>query len=231
MTRHALPLCCLVALLWAGSPAADAGAVTPPPDNGPLEQSLLGAATKGDVRAVGDLLDRGARIDAVDPVDGATPLLKAVGNDDSTTAGLLVDRGANLEAVNAIGYTPLQFAAGLEYTGLAKMLAAKGADVNSRAGKVPALVHAANTANLELVDFLLAKGADPNLAAADGSTALMWASARGSGDIVGSLLKRGAKVDTVAADGRTALSEAVASDHADVAAQLTAAGARPAPAR
>ncbi|MCC7201001.1 MAG: ankyrin repeat domain-containing protein [Gammaproteobacteria bacterium] len=238
MKPYAFTLCCLPTLLAAGSLAGNAGATTPAvalaaapapvPANGPLETSLLSAATKGDVPALADLLARGARIDAVDPADGQTALLKAIGNGDIAATRLLIERGANLEVVNAIGYTPLQFAAGLEYTALAKLLVDRGANVNSRAGRLPALIHATRTSNLELVDYLLAKGADPNQAASDGSTALIWACGPGAGHIavVESLLSHGAKVDAVAADGRTALSEAVANGYADVAEDLRAAGAR-----
>jgi ankyrin repeat protein len=234
MKPAAVTLCCVVTLLVAGSVAGNAAAATPASAsasasaNGPLEKSLFGAAMKGDVSALADLLARGARIDAVDPADGETALLKAMSNGDSPATRLLIERGANLEVVNAIGYTPLQFAAGLEYTALAKLLVDKGANVNSRAGRLPALIHATRTSNLELVDYLLANGANPNQAATDGSTALIWACGPGAGHIavVESLLSHGAKVDAVAADGRTALSEAVANGYADVAEDLRAAGAR-----
>ncbi len=238
MKPCAFTLCWLSTLLVAGSMAGNAGAATAavasapaPPStsaNGPLEKSLFGAAMKGDVSALGDLLARGARIDAVDPTDGDTALLKAMSNGDSPATRLLIERGANLEVVNAIGYTPLQFAAGLEHTALAKLLVDKGANVNSRAGRLPALIHATRTSNLELVDYLLARGANPNQAASDGSTALIWACGPGAGHIavVESLVSHGAKVDAVAADGRTALSEAVANGYSDVAEELRAAGAR-----
>ena len=55
----------LVLLLVAAAPTL-AGASAAPPVKNELGSSLLDAADKGDVRAMGALLERGARIDAVD---------------------------------------------------------------------------------------------------------------------------------------------------------------------
>ena len=75
----------------------------------------------------------------------------------------------------------------------------------------------------DLVQALLAKGADANAKANDGVTALMLASRQGHREVVQALLARGADVNAKANDGRTALT--VARD-ADVRALLVQAGAK-----
>ena len=131
----------------------------------------------------------------------------------------LVERGADLEVVNQLGYTPLSFATGLEYTALAKLLVDKGANINSTACGVPALCHAANTNNAELADYFLAKGADPDLADRDGNTPLMWACFQGAGAVVTSLLAHGADLNVMGSGfgsaGRTALDAAIERGHGE----------------
>ena len=101
----------------------------------------------------------------------------------------------------------------------------------------------------EVVQALIAEGAEVNAKAKDGRTALMWASQKGHRDVVQALLAKGADVnakdnkgrtalmaaswgsyDVVNAttpDGETTLDAAAAEGLADVRALLVQAGAKP----
>ncbi len=74
---------------------------------------------------------------------------------------------------------------------------ATGQDVNAKApvSRVTPLMMAAITGKTEVVNFLLAKGADPNLTNNEGSTALHMAAFFGHLEIVKTLLAKGAHVN------------------------------------
>jgi ankyrin repeat protein len=94
------------------------------------------------------------------------------------------------------GNTALLFAARVGDLESAKLLIAAGANVNDRdAWGVTATVLAAHSGYRELVEFLLAKGADPNLAGA-GFTALHEAIMRRDENMVSALLAHGANPNT-----------------------------------
>jgi len=67
---------------------------------------LLYAAREGSTGIVGQLLDAGAEIDAVE-ANGITPLLMAISNQRFDTARLLIERGANLDTQDWYGRSPL----------------------------------------------------------------------------------------------------------------------------
>ncbi len=70
---------------------------------------------------------------------------------------------------------------------------------------VTALMHAAAGSHREIVDELLAHGADVHAQSQDGATALTFAAIRGNADIVQSLLRHGANVDVRTQNGQTPL--------------------------
>ena len=76
-------------------------------------------------------------------------------------------------------------------------------------GQVPAIVVAAERNHLEVVKFLLEKGANPNRPARDGRTALSVAAQGGRERIVTALLDHGADPNLLADHGDTALFIAV----------------------
>jgi ankyrin repeat protein len=80
--------------------------------------------------------------------------------------------------------------------------------------------------HLDIVQALLAKGADINAKEKKGgTTALMVASLEGHLDIVQALLAKGADVNAKASDGTTALDAAAQGGHADIRAVLVQAHA------
>ena len=182
----------------------------------------------GDVRKVRLLLDRGADVHASSQL-GRTPLLVAAStNGTAETVGLLLERGAGVNAADSIGVTPLIAAASVDDAAVAKLLLAKGADVNAKAEigqSATALMGAAYNGNVELVRLLLARHAKLDVASAErtglvkngpvqfGSvTALHMATSSGRAEVVKMLLDAGAAVDTPDVRGMTALMWSVSTD-------------------
>ena len=86
---------------------------------------------------------------------------------------------------------------------------------------------AANKGDPATVEALLGAGADPNLTARDGRTALMEAAGAASVEAVRALLAKGAEVNARAAGGVTALERAQRSqESAEVVEALRQSGAR-----
>jgi ankyrin repeat protein len=86
---------------------------------------------------------------------------------------------------------------------------------------------AANKGDAATVEALLGAGADANLTARDGRTALMEAAGAGSLEAVRALVAKGAEVNAKAAGGMTALERARrAEDNAQVVEALRQAGAK-----
>ncbi|NYZ77748.1 ankyrin repeat domain-containing protein [Candidatus Micrarchaeota archaeon] len=71
-----------------------------------LNKKLLAAAEKGAIRAVWDLLDEGADVNARD-LFNRTPLILAAGGGHSETVELLLIKGADVDAADKMGTTAL----------------------------------------------------------------------------------------------------------------------------
>jgi len=108
--------------------------------------------------------------------DGFTALHLAVFADQAKAARLLLDRGADVDALSTGSIArvpPLGTAVFVRSQKLARLLLDAGADVNRQgAGGYTALHSAARSGDAELVELLLARGADRGLRASDGSRAV-----------------------------------------------------------
>lgn len=82
------------------------------------------------------------------------------------------------------------------------------------------LIRASMGGNLDIVDALLAAGADPNAQDNNGRTPLIWASLRNHTEVVTTLVKNGAEVDHREERGCTALIEAAFRGHLETVQQL-----------
>ena len=109
-------------------------------------------------------VDPNARNDA-----GETPVLWAALRNQLLTLQALAARGGALQPE---GWTPLHYAASGNAPEVARWLLGQGVIVDARApnGRTP-LMQAVRFASEEIVDMLLAAGADPTLTERDGSTA------------------------------------------------------------
>ena len=192
------------------------------------------AASAGATEVASQLIAAGADVNAAGPVNstgGATPLLRATGNDHSETVKLLLEHGANPDAayITGAGSTPLMLAAGQGNTEIAGLLVAHGARMDLKDNEHnTALYRAVNRGNVKVVQLLLAHGANPNERNPNGIPLLIVVTAdKSNPDLLAAFLK--ARIDVNAADssGQTALYYAVRDGRKDLAEMLLTAGADP----
>jgi len=159
------------------------------------------ASREGDVELTRLLLDAGADIDAI-AGDGKTALAVAIFNGNYDVAELLVDRHADVNKADAQRFTPLFWAVDrrnmetapnfpwmvtADPMPLIRKLLDAGADPNALVNNTPrarmregsprivfatALMRAAFAADLELVNLLLERGADPHVLSTDNESML-----------------------------------------------------------
>ncbi len=181
------------------------------------ETPLMTAARSGYPDVVELLLAEGANVN-VHAARGQTALMWAVAQKHSDVVEVLLANGANVQARSEVwsqvmavpphgypdydrtiphgGDTALMFAARVGDLASARLLVAAGADVNDAdAWGVSATVLAAHSGYRELAEFLLEKGADPNMAAA-GFSAFHVAIMRRDEKMVSALLVHGADPNT-----------------------------------
>jgi ankyrin repeat protein len=209
--------------------------------------ALHWAAYRLDADLVRELLSHGAKTDTQNRY-GASPLSEAVKGGNAEIVEMLLAAGANAKAVNIDGETVLMLAARTGKADVARKLIDAGADVNAVEAwrQQTALMWAAEGAFPELVDLLIAHGADVHARAAandwgsqitsepraqyrptGGLTALLYAARSGCVDCVRSIVAAGEPVDRPTPDGVTALMLAIDNYEFDTAKALLAAGANP----
>ncbi len=165
---------------------------------------------------------------------------------DLALVTLLLDAGADVRSANPDGQTPLMLAASIGSLEVAKLLIARGADVNqveTFRGQT-ALMWAASEGHADMVDLLLAHRADPSPRAhfddwprqvtsepraqfrqTGGHTALLYAARSGCTRCALALIKAGADVDQPNPDGVTPLLNALDNRSYDIAMALLDHGA------
>ena len=152
------------------------------------ETVLMTAARTGSVEVLKLLIGRGAEVNRRDQSRGQTALMWAAGANNAEAVRVLLEVGADLgartntapraagrrsESGNTFssppptGFTPLLFAVRAGGIETVRVLLDAGADVNDTLSDgESALVVATANAHWALADFLLDRGADPNLAGA-----------------------------------------------------------------
>src|SRR5205823_3769224 len=110
----------------------------------------------------------------------------------------LVAHGADVHAKSDKGWTPLHCVAQRGPLESIQWLLDHGVDVNARSGGpfgTPLHMAASNGRGGEIVDFLIAKGADVNIKSDVGNTPLHEALARGHNDVAKRLIAAGADIN------------------------------------
>ena len=173
----------------------DKGANINQPSNS--KTALMHAADKGYTEIVNLLLAKGAQVNA--QTDDGTALMEAVTSGHTEIVKVLLAAGADIKAVHRMGDQVLIMAA------------------RQRSYRNPTAVP-----NAEIVEQLLAHGADPNARGEWGRTALMLANTSAK---VKLLVAKGANVDAKDEYGRTALMQAASRGESDTVSALLDSGA------
>jgi uncharacterized protein len=123
--------------------------------------------------------------------------MTAVTEGDTATVVKYLDAGTVSVKDIFFGWSPLLSAAAKGQIKVVKLLAERGADMNYRhpITKMTAAAHAAYDGNNELLEYLLQKGADPNIKGRAGVTLIRLATDQNHPDSVAILTKYGAKDD------------------------------------
>ena len=144
-------------LLDAGADARAARA-----DNG--ETTLMIAARAGHVEVMKVLLDHGANVNAVESHRGQTALMWAAAEKHPAAVELLLEAGADVKARSArTELTPLMFAIRAGDIETTRLLLDVGDLTETASDGTSLLMLAVLNANFELANFLLERGADPNV--------------------------------------------------------------------
>ena len=167
---------------------------------------IFSAAREGNLAGVKSALDAGFDIQQRGP-DGMTLLMLAAVGGHQEVASLLIDRGADVSALceDENEFDALMMACADGRTAVVELLLDRGANVNNRyaipssrgkIGNQTALSMASNRGHLDVCRLLISRGADMEVAADSGYTALMWALVNGaSEDAAELLLDSGANPD------------------------------------
>ena len=167
--------------------------------------SLLEAARDGDIKTVIDLLDKGTDVNE-QGANGMTALMAAALNGRTEIVRLLLDRGAQADKQNNEGETLLMDIASrssfTDKTGIAELLLGRGAQINKQDNfgntalikVVSVSTDDTDTSRIEMVKFLLKRGADIYINEALSATASFWNS-----EIAGLLIDKGADIDAAIA--------------------------------
>jgi len=159
---------------------------------------IFSAAREGNLAGVKSALDAGFDIQQRDP-DGMSLLMLAAVGGHQEVASLRIDRGADGSALcedeNEVDALMMACADGR--TAVVEWLLDRGANVNNRfaipssrgkIGNQTALSMASNRGHLDVCRLLISRGADMEVAADSGYTALMWALVNGASEEAAELL-------------------------------------------
>ncbi len=156
---------------------------------------LFDAASRGCLHLAGELIERGASIEARNRF-GNNALLIAAGAGHEDLVEFFMARGSKIDFRNLAGNTALVKAAIANERKTVKLLLKAGADPNAVNVKgITPLIAASFNGNARLVKLLLAAGADPAALDSTAKGALVYAAGRGYGTIVTRLLDAGIDLD------------------------------------
>ena len=141
-----------------------------------LMTPLMWLAKYGHTHIAENFIKKGADVNAKNS-DGSTALMFAADQGHTETVTLLLDHKANINEENIEGCTPLTNAISKEYIETAIYLINSGADIHfqSRVFNVTPLMLAAAKGLLQIVDFLVQRGANVNACNNENCTPLIYA--------------------------------------------------------
>jgi uncharacterized protein len=145
-------------------------------------------------------------------------LKEAIDKKDTMAAMQQLKAGADINAPDGNGSSYLMTACRWADETMVRFLLANGADPNkprSGKGRTPLMIACAYYSGKGICSMLIQKGADVNIAANDGVTALMLAASNAKSDVVELLLKSGANAKAKDETGKTAVDYATKADVSD----------------
>ncbi len=191
----------ILLILLAGATAAQCGAIHD-------------AARKGDVNKIKALLQADPKLVAERDKNGDTPLHSACLHGQLAAAHVLIDAGADVNAKNNYGaFTPGDLwgvFSSNNHQDPVSLLTVHGVDTKDmKNGYTPLDLCLFANRHKELLQFLIAKGADVSAQASSGATPLFFAVLRDQPDDVKFLIDQGANVNLPDAYGGTILDAAL----------------------
>jgi len=189
---------------------------------------LHSAASYGNFAVVKTLVEHGADIQARDD-RGSIPLHWALNPNTYEVAKLFLEKGASATLRDGGGRTPLHGVAQRGSVNVAELLLEHGAEIDAvdEQGITPIAIAASG--KLEMVEFLLAKGAKllpERSGAKPAGTPLHFAVLGGNLDTARFLLEKGVDVDALDPDGRSTLRIAIRHGTKEMVELLLASGAK-----
>jgi ankyrin repeat protein len=173
-------------------------------------ETLLSIATRaGAPDVVTALLNHGANVNAAMQDWKSTALMVAIRENQSAIIKILLDHGADVNARTKVGQKPARRPAGAgggsHGVGIIRSgIPESGSQAPTQGGFTP-LLYAARDGRIDMVQSLIAKGADLELADANGITPLQMAIANVNIALARYLLERGANPNSHDDYGRTPL--------------------------
>jgi ankyrin repeat protein len=188
---------------------------------------LIKAAWDGDEEIVTALLAAGAKVNAKATDTGETALLNAVSTGRPEIVKILLQAGADVSVKNRFDFNALTSAVAANKQDLAAMLLDAGAKIETDTSGLTPLMFAASGGNIDMIRFLVKRGANVNHGVKEGAqTALLSAIYGAHPDAVKALVELKANVNAKTKDGDTPLKAAMKGDQDDIVKILRAAGAK-----
>ena len=185
-----------------------------------LVSEILQARYRGNTARVEELLKTGLTLNIFEA---------AATGQTARVRELLAANPSLLNAYAPDGFHPLGLAAFFGNKATVEALLQGGADVNQQSResmKVSALHSAAAALRPDIVEMLLAKGANSNLRAEGGVTVFHAAGATGQIEVAEMLLKRSGDINATDSSGKTPLAYAIDSKTGEMVAWLRAHGGK-----
>jgi tetratricopeptide (TPR) repeat protein len=142
------------------------------------EERLVSAVMNDDMITVKKLIKDNVSINARVFINGASPLYSASYRGNLEMVKLLVENGADINIRMYRGFTPLMGALSMRQHGVVRYLLSRNASVNMAdcRGETPLMHAVGSMTTQEIIELLIAKGADVNARNDNGESVLQKAS-------------------------------------------------------